>query len=196
MQVPLFPSLCAFSALLVASTPCAQVAYTWEDEKGVIHFSDTPTPGANTITLPDLEATPPAPKVQSTDTPAQPVASTQPPAKTPPPESEQPQPLSLTMITPQHNATLRSNLGLITIKLDVSRKLGVGEQLQLFLDGKPYGAPQPQPAWHLKNIDRGSHTLAAQAKRSGKVIASTSPITVHLHRAKIKAGENQPKQDK
>ena len=90
------------------------------------------------------------------------------------------------MLTPQHDETIRSNNGLINIQLEANRKLGIGEQLQLILDGKPYGAPQSRLTWLLSNIDRGTHTLAVQAKRSGKLIASTSPITVHLHRASIK----------
>ncbi len=78
------------------------------------------------------------------------------------------------MLTPQHNETIRSNRGIINIQLETNRKLGIGEQLQLLLDGKPYGAPQSHMTWQLNNIDRGTHTLAVHAKRSGKLIASTS----------------------
>lgn len=97
-----------------------------------------------------------------------------------------PPPLALTLITPQHDQTLRSNRGLIAIEIELNRKLGIGEQLQLMLDGRRYGAPQTTPTWALKNIDRGTHTIAIQAHRSGKLIASTTPVTVFLHRATIK----------
>ncbi|ENM6583611.1 DUF4124 domain-containing protein [Vibrio alginolyticus] len=186
MKVQLIPSLCALSGLLIASIAFAQVAYTWVDENGVVHFSDTPNKGAKAIALPNLEASAPAPEVESTEslapqtTPS--TASQNKPEKT----TDQPLPLQLAMLTPKHNETIRSNRGIINIQLETNRKLGIGEQLQLLLDGKPYGAPQNHIVWQLNNIDRGTHTLAVHAKRSGKLIASTSPITVHLHRASVK----------
>ncbi|MDE0543872.1 DUF4124 domain-containing protein [Vibrio sp. VA3] len=186
MKVQLIPSLCALSGLLIASIAFAQVAYTWVDENGVVHFSDTPNKGAKAIALPNLEASAPAPEVESTEslapqtTPS--TASQNKPEKT----TEKPLPLQLSMQTPKHNETIRNNRGIINIQLETNRKLGIGEQLQLLLDGKPYGAPQNHIVWQLNNIDRGTHTLAVHAKRSGKLIASTSPITVHLHRASVK----------
>lgn len=67
MKVQLIPSLCVLSGTLLASVASAQVAYTWVDENGVVHFSDTPNQGAKTIALPNLEASAPAPEVESTE---------------------------------------------------------------------------------------------------------------------------------
>jgi hypothetical protein len=96
-------------------------------------------------------------------------------------------PLSISISNLQQNQTLRSNRGIINIQVEQNRKLGIGEQLQLMLDGKPYGAPQTKPLWQLINVDRGTHVLAVQAVIGGKLIASTSPVTVHLHRARVKS---------
>ncbi len=186
MKVQLIPLLCILSGTLLASVASAQVAYTWVDENGVVHFSDTPNQGAKTIALPNLEASAPAPEVESTESLAPQAKAASEPEEEPEKKADKPQPLQLAMLTPQHNETIRSNRGLINIQLKANRKLGIGEQLQLFLDGKPYGAPQTQLTWQLNNIDRGTHTIAVHAKRSGKLIASTSPITVHLHRASVK----------
>lgn len=186
MKVQLIPSLCALSGLLIASIASAQVAYTWVDKNGVVHFSDTPNQGAKAITLPNLEASAPAPKVESTESLAPHTKPSKEPQDKPEKKTDKPLPLKLSMLTPQHNETIRSNRGIINIQLETNRKLGIGEQLQLLLDGKPYGAPQSHMMWQLNNIDRGTHTLAVHAKRSGKLIASTSPITVHLHRASVK----------
>ncbi|MEZ9974456.1 nitrogen regulation protein NR, partial [Vibrio lentus] len=68
-------------------------------------------------------------------------------------EREVPTQLALTMLTPVHDQTIRSNRGLIPIQIELNRKLGIGEQLQLILDGRRYGAPQTQPIWELKGID-------------------------------------------
>jgi hypothetical protein len=196
MKVQLIPTLCALSGLLIASTACAQVAYTWVDKDGVIHFSDTPNQGAKAIALPNLEASAPAPKVQSTESLAPQAKTREETTETAEEKAEKPQPLSLSILTPQHDETIRSNSGLINIQLEANRKLGIGEQLQLILDGKPYGAPQGRLTWQLSNIDRGTHTLAVHARRSGKLIASTSPITVHLHRASVKPKLPRPKPEK
>ncbi|MEZ8052142.1 DUF4124 domain-containing protein [Vibrio atlanticus] len=182
--------------LTVAFSCSAQTVYTWEDEDGVLHFSDTPTDqGAEALRLPDVQASAPAPKFEAstpvdaadpsttkTATPAQAQAQ----EKTDNTKREVPAQLALSMLTPVHDQTIRSNRGLIPIKIELNRKLGIGEQLQLMLDGRRYGAPQTQPNWELKGIERGTHTIAIQAHRSGKLIASTSPVTVYLHRATLK----------
>ncbi|ARP39548.1 DUF4124 domain-containing protein [Vibrio syngnathi] len=180
--------------LMVTLSCSAQTVYTWEDENGVIHFSDTPSAqDAKALRLPDVQASAPAPEfetstpVDSTDSsPTKTATPAQTQEKTENTKREVPAQLALTMLTPVHDQTIRSNRGLIPIKIELNRKLGIGEQLQLMLDGRRYGAPQTQPIWELKGIDRGTHTIAIQAHRSGKLIASTSPVTVYLHRATLK----------
>ncbi|MGP8308077.1 DUF4124 domain-containing protein [Vibrio sp. YIC-376] len=186
MKVQLITSLCALNCVLITPLVEAQVAYTWVDKNGVVHFSDTPNQGAKTIDLPNLETVAPAPKVESTESLTHQANKLEETEELPQAQSEKPQPLQLTLLSPKHGDTLRSNRGLIDVQLEMNRKLGIGEQLQLLLDGNPYGAPQNHSTWQLNNIDRGTHTLSVHAKRSGKLIASTSPITVHLHRASVK----------
>lgn len=186
----------AWSMLFIWSiTSHAQEVYTWEDENNVIHFNDNAlSTKSQTITLPDYQAEPPAPEIES-------IAPNTTPSETPnkskvkandniakhvKPQSTKPELLTLSLNAPQHEETIRSTRGIIPISAQVNRKLGIGEQLQLMLDGKRYGAPQTQSTWVLKNIDRGTHTISIQAVRSGKLIASTSSITVYLHRATAK----------
>ncbi|MDD1823684.1 DUF4124 domain-containing protein [Photobacterium sp. ZSDE20] len=176
--------------LTVAFSCSAQTVYTWVDEDGVLHFSDTPTDqSAKSLRLPDVQASAPAPKFEAS-TPVDAAASAATPAQdqlqTETKEREAPTQLTLTMLTPIHDQTIHSNRGFIPIQIELNRKLGIGELLQLMLDGRRYGAPQTQPNWELKGIDRGTHTIAIQAHRSGKLIASTSPVTVYLHRATLK----------
>ncbi|MCK8078604.1 DUF4124 domain-containing protein [Vibrio sp. 1CM2L] len=180
--------------LTVALSCSAQTVYTWVDEDGVLHFSDNPSAqDAEALRLPDVQASAPAPKFEAStpvDVAASSTTKTATPAKTQAEaeatEREVPTQLALTMLTPVHDQTIRNNRGLIPIQIELNRKLGIGEQLQLMLDGRRYGAPQTQPIWELKGIDRGTHTIAIQAHRSGKLIASTSPVTVYLHRATLK----------
>ena len=51
--------------LTVVFSCSAQTVYTWVDEDGVLHFSDTPTgEGAKSLELPDVQASAPAPKFE------------------------------------------------------------------------------------------------------------------------------------
>ncbi|MGF1752221.1 DUF4124 domain-containing protein [Vibrio makurazakiensis] len=173
--------------LAVPALLSAQTVYTWEDENGVLHFGDTPAgTNAKPLTFADHQAQAPAPKFETskpveTQSNKEQVLS---PSKKKKPET--PKALALTLEYPVHDQTIRSNQGLININLTINRKLAIGEQLQLILDGRRFGAPQTQLGWQLKNVDRGTHTISIQAHRSGKLIASTTPITVYLHRATIK----------
>ncbi|WP_162674487.1 hypothetical protein [Vibrio variabilis] len=93
--------------------------------------------------------------------------------------------LTLTIASPQHDATIRNNAGDFSVSAFLKGSLNEEQALQLLLDGKPYGSPQTTTSWRLTNIDRGTHTLTIRVQQSGKVIASSDTITVHLHRASV-----------
>ncbi|MGV3001970.1 DUF4124 domain-containing protein [Vibrio sp. E150_018] len=100
--------------------------------------------------------------------------------------SESDKKIALKIVSLQDDQTIRSNRGFITVQVELSKKLGIGQSLQLMMDTQPYGAPQTPSLWELKNIDRGSHTFSVNIVESGKVIASSNTITVHLHRTTVK----------
>ncbi|WP_224067519.1 DUF4124 domain-containing protein [Vibrio penaeicida] len=176
-------------SLMIVPAAIAQTVYSWVDDDGILHISDTPPDGpANkkeSFVLPNAKTSAPDPVF----TPAKPLKNKQ-TTKTKAEQKKKPKkaaPLSLSISNLEQNQTIRSNRGIINVQVDQNRKLGIGERLQLMLDGKPYGAPQNKPLWQLINVDRGTHVLAVQAVRDGKLIASTSPVTVHLHRARVKS---------
>ncbi len=166
--------------LSLAPISLAQTVYTWTDENGVIHFSDTPLhESVKEIQLPDheLPAPPPQFDVPEAVEPIKPDVEKKP---------ELTKPLELVILSPKHDQALRSNAGMMTIQGEVNRKLNIDEQLQLVMDGTKYGAPTHKAFWELRNIDRGTHTFIIHAYKDGKVIASSSSITVHLLRATVK----------
>ncbi|MEJ2766457.1 DUF4124 domain-containing protein [Photobacterium sp. MCCC 1A19761] len=165
-------AITAAMLLCLPASLAAMPVYTWQDAKGVTHFSDLPQPGATTFTL---------------DPPA--ILTLSQPAPALPPEQPEPTalpPLALTLNSPADQQTLRDNRGIIAITLSANRPLAPGEQVQVLLDGAPYTAPQATLNWQLHNIDRGSHRLRAQVLKDGKVIASSQDITVFLHRASVR----------
>ncbi|UAB70279.1 DUF4124 domain-containing protein [Vibrio sp. SCSIO 43132] len=191
-------TLLSVLSLMIAPTAISQTVYSWVDDDGILHISDTPPDGAakqkDSFVLPDSNASAPAPVFAPAkslkDKKTAKAKATEKANATEKQESKKPEkmaPLSISISNLQQDQTLRSNRGIINIQVEQNRKLGIGEQLQLMLDGKPYGAPQTKPLWQLINVDRGTHVLAVQAVIGGKLIASTSPVTVHLHRARVKS---------
>lgn len=102
------------------------------------------------------------------------------------PSTEADKKIDLKIISLQDDQTIRSNRGFITVQVELSKKLEVAQSLQLMMDTQPYGAPQTPSIWELQNIDRGTHTFSINVVESGKVIASSNTITVHLHRTTVK----------
>ncbi|WP_428775178.1 DUF4124 domain-containing protein [Vibrio sp.] len=154
-----------------ASAQC-QTIYRWTDESGVHHFSDVPPQHARFQTL------------QIADPPVRSAAATAVTAAEA--ENTASSALSIQFEQPRHDATLRDNTGYMLVVANLSRPLNKDEQLQLLLDGQPYRQPDTASQWQITNLDRGSHSLTIQLLINGKVIASTSTIMVHMHRASIR----------
>lgn len=183
--------------LLVTTLSNANEVYKWTDNNGVLHLSDTPptktinASNRETLILPDVRSS--APIHQYGDTrdinkPSETIS--QAPlieTNSMPPKNEKPieRKVIVKIETPSNDQTLRSSRGLITVQANLSRKLTIGERAQLMLDNQPFGAPKATTSWELSNIDRGEHTITVHIVESGKVIASSSTITVYLHKTTV-----------
>lgn len=174
--------LLSFSILglsLFSANSYTSEVYVWKDTQGNLHFSDFPEhKDAKRIELPDA---PPPPQVLNESD----VDWTSSSLTDKEDKSSSALPLSVSIRSPQHDATIRSNAGVIDVIAELTPNLRTDQQLQLLLDGSPVMPPQSNPKWRLNNIDRGTHTLTLQVLQSGKVIASSDTITVHLHRASV-----------
>ncbi len=182
------------SILLLAATSTAVATttiYSWTDDNGVVHFSDTPgTPQASTV---ELSVTEVQPNIQSTSinmTHANNVehlsitTNIEPPLPT----------ASISLLTPLHQQTIRNNEGDIKIRAVSNRKLDKNVQAQLVLDGQVKGAPQTRLEWQLSNINRGTHQIQIQLLNNGKILATSESITVYLHRVSQARPKNSPVQ--
>ncbi len=162
--------------LSVTSSVASKEVYTWVDDSGVQNFSDTPRPDSAQLLIPNIKSdtnsalstkTLSAPQSKSTN------------------NQERAVPLVIDTLSPSDGETIRNNNGEISVNIGLSRALSNTEQLQLLMNGQPVGAPSTKTVWHLKNLDRGTHRFSIQAVGSGKVIASSSVVTVYLHRASV-----------
>ncbi|MCP4956306.1 DUF4124 domain-containing protein [Photobacterium aquimaris] len=172
-----------------ASTALATTIYSWTDDNGVVHFSDTPeVPQASTVELSVTEVL-----SQSTMVEASHVNNVE--VETITAEIESPLPVAtISLLAPLHQQTLRNNDGDITIRAVSNRKLNKTLQAQLVIDGQVYSKPQTQLSWELTNIDRGTHKIQIQLLNNGKILASSESITVYLHRASQARPKNSPVQ--
>lgn len=184
----LLPLLClSFSFSL-----SAQTAFTWEDEQGVLHFSDTPdAPEAAAVTLQEFQASQLEPEELTPDFGDD--EETEQAIELIDEVIEEDIALVLSITQPSNDQVIHNNEGNFTVQAELNRQLMPGEQLQLLLGNKPYQAPTSSPTWKLRNIDRGTHRLTVEVKQSGKQIALSPSITVHLQRAVVKKPKAEPR---
>ncbi|PST86056.1 DUF4124 domain-containing protein [Photobacterium sp. NCIMB 13483] len=172
-----------------ASTAVATTIYSWTDDNGVVHFSDTPgTPQASTV---ELSVTEVQPSMQSTSinmTQADNVELISIATDIEPPLPA----ATISLLAPVHQQTIRSNDGDIKVRAVSNRKLNKHLQAQLVIDGKAYAGSQTDLTWLLTNIDRGSHQIQIQLLKNGKILASSESITVYLHRVSQARPKNSP----
>jgi len=168
--------LTLFLALLICCPLSAQV-FKWTDSSGVVHFSDTPHPGAKTIDVPGIQkfSTPPAQGAAGS-------AAAPPPA----PSAAMHEYTTLAITQPIQDETIRNNQGYVPIIISVEPELQSGDLLQVMFDGKAIGKPQSGKLFALNEIDRGTHTISVQViGEDGTVLSSSEEVTFHMQRPRV-----------
>jgi hypothetical protein len=162
------------SLAFIACASFAQV-YKWTDSQGVIHFSDTPHSGAETI---DTIQT------QSYSSPASSSSVTSIQNSSPIKKQEAYTKLAITQPTDQ--ATIRNNQGYVVVTIEIEPQLLPGNSIQILFDGKAQGTPQSSLMFQLNGIYRGSHTIAVQIlDTNGEVLKTSPPVTIFMHRPRV-----------
>ncbi len=170
--------LIVVSLSLIICVSYAQV-YKWTDSQGVVHFSDTPHVGAETIN-----------NIQTQN-------YSTPPQSTIPKIEEQPKKekiyKNITILQPQDQATIRNNQGYLVVSVEVLPKLFPSDKVQIVFDGKAQGTPQDRLMFQLNGIYRGMHTIAVQIIDSkNEVVKTSSPVTIYMQRPRVGMVKNQP----
>jgi hypothetical protein len=160
-----------FSSLSAATTKI----YHWVDEQGKSHYSDTADLGTEEIHVINENI------VTSNNIPPPTMAKNTANVKNEPAIIYQ-----ADITSPQDNIPLRSNDGSIDIQVKITPEKDPAHKLQLFLDGKALGKPQISSTIRAANIDRGTHQIQVHLlDESGKVLARTQVVTLHLQRISI-----------
>lgn len=152
--------------------------YRWVDENGKVHYSDEPKANAEEVDLSEVR--------ENTIS----LGTTRKITKAPEPEAIR---FNITIISPEHEATIRSNEGEFTVTVGVSPELPRGALLALYVDNKLTIQPQTSTVFNLTGVYRGEHSIIVKMlDQSGKVLASSSPRKVFVHQASVLAPANRP----
>ncbi len=154
--------------LASAGALAATTVYTWVDEQGVTHYSDQPHPGAAKMKVQGV------PTYTAPPTPRQTNAAKQQPAPTARVECSIESPSDQQMLM---------NVWSVSGHVRLPPHIDQGDRVVLLLDGKVLpGAADLSGAFTIPQIDRGTHTLAAQVEDpNGGVICEAPPITFFVH---------------
>lgn len=154
--------------------------YQYRDSQGNLYFTDKPTQGAQKIEVKEPEVIPvPVPAIPD-------------PSETP--MTVKPEVMinqanyykNLAITSPIPDETIRNNIGLIDVNIEIQPELRGGDRVVLFLDGQNAGESLSARSFTLQNIDRGTHVIQFKIlDAGGKQIGASEPVNVHVHRAHI-----------
>jgi len=162
---------------LALSTASAQAAvYTYVDANGNRVFTDQPGQGAKRVPMPERSS------------------STAPATVAPPRTSKVPVPSKapamryqmLRILGPLPDTAVREEDGSLIVTLTSEPALQPNHRYRLLLDGEVAQAPGRSPVFALSNVDRGTHSLAAEIiDQDDHVIERTPAQPVHLQRISL-----------
>ena len=168
------PLLALFT--LMASVAVAQQIYKTTDENGNVIFTDQPPASSGSSQPVDLP--------QTNITPATPVRP--PPTPEPIPEEPESTDFIVAITVPTNETTIPMGPGNFSVTVEVSPGLDSTSQLQLYMDGIPWGEPQRGNSWALTNVFRGAHDITvAVVDEGGKHLAGSEPVRVYVLRPSI-----------
>lgn len=93
----------------------------------------------------------------------------------------------MAIIQPELNATIRSNIGDVSVSIDLAPGLRPGDSITLYMDGKELLKNKTETTFDLSGINRGSHTLrAAVIGADGAELISSKSTIFHLHKVSVR----------
>lgn len=167
----------------------ASEMWRWVDERGVVHYSDRPQPGAERVQLkPAQSYTAPAP-----------AAATPSSARPGTPEAPRAPAVSysrLSIVSPSQGENLWNIGAQLSVQLEVDPPLAPGHRQQVYLDESPVaGAPQGTQ-FTLGDVFRGERRLRVSiVDETDRELAASETVTFYVHQAS-RLNPNQPQRAK
>lgn len=167
---------------LVVTPAVGEEAYRWVDENGVIHYSDTPFPGAERVELGEVQ-TFSAPTAPDRPSPPSPSAGQDAAMDLYP---------TFRIVQPAPEQTIRDNSGTLDVSLEVEPRIRTGHRLELFLNGQSVdGIPRATTRFTIDGVPRGEHTLRAELRDgSGNPVAESPTVRFFVMQTSIQNQAN------
>jgi hypothetical protein len=168
--------------LLAALVPVYAEVYRSVDEDGNVIFSDTPREGSESIELRETTVVP-ALKPQRRRSSSAPVAGN----VALPYES-------IAIASPPHEETLRDQQQVdVSVALAPGLQTDFGHEVQLYVDGAPFGNPGSATQFVLEEVERGEHKLqAAVLDRSGRELKRSKSSVFFFHKHSVLSPARAP----
>ena len=160
-----------FILLLMCASAQATI-YKVVNEDGSINYTDSPPEGAEkeVVDLPPIFTEPAVPL----------------PSQSPIEEEaleDLAQPLVMSILSPLDETNIPTGQQTVPIEIRLSQPLRPDQLVQVLMDGQ-LRAGGSDTQFVLDNIERGEHTIEARVVGiSGDVHATSSPVTIYVHRA-------------
>ena len=168
--------LILISLLAVTSVVAADPLYKWVDEKGNVHYSDKPQPGAQKLYLPKASTFQPPQVSAPVPAPLPDTANVQ--------RTAGPQPYTqIAVNSPQDQATIW-NTDTVTVSVTLVPALQAGDTVTFSVDGKSQTVASTSATF--TGLDRGEHdvTVAVNGQAGGGTVTAQSVF--YIQRATVK----------
>jgi hypothetical protein len=169
----------AFVMLFVCTVALA-TTYRWVDANGVVHYSDTPGPGAKQIELPSAQtySAPPAPSA---------------PAAKPGPASGRPAAAyqSCAITSPASEQTLFA-VEAVTVTAALQPAKRASDTVTFNFDGMTVQPLSPDGLeLRLSPVDRGTHTVSVTVRDSnGNTVCTSASVTFYVRQPSVLAPQS------
>ena len=166
--------LVALSLFALGGAAVSAVTYRWVDPQGVVHYSDTPHPGAQEIQLTGAQTYHGAPS-------AAPAATA--PATAAKANASAYQSCAITQPTPEASLYAPDS---VDISVRSSPSLREGDQIQVQVDGAPLQPMGDGLSFQITQPERGTHAINAVVRdANGTVVCSAATVTFYVQRPSI-----------
>jgi hypothetical protein len=165
----------------------ATEVWRWKDKDGVIHYSDSPVPGAERVAL--GSAVPP------TGVPARPPAVS---ADVPPPETQARMRYTRCAVTAPTNDQIYKAGESVGASVAIEPALQAGHRILVYLNGGAYTEwPETDLDHVLNGLYRGSYTLSVRVlDGNDRTVCTGSAINFHVQQPSILSPARKPPKKK
>ena len=175
----LMRTIIGICAVLAASVVMAQ-AYRWVDENGVVHFSDRPVEGAESIVLPN-DGTRQRPQTAATSFASASSATAEQADSTPAVFRYE----SIEVVAPAPEETLWNIEGVLNVSMRLVPALRQGDQIRVIFDGQERLVTN-STSLTIDEVYRGVHNIQVEVIDStGRLMARSLPKRFYVQQNSI-----------